>query len=199
MQLTMQDYGVVGVHSMEDRKRILFLTQDCRDSFNVSFQLIQSLKSEVPNGEVKRISNLTSRTRISDTKPSSATDSSAPTRVQSAETDLDIKRPLSKHMRSLGDLDEYQDEGIQQFRKIARSQPALIGSPRSSKKNLNAYGIPVSQSIQSQVKGKASVDLADRIRVCVRKRPLSKKEIKRGESDIAQVTGRRSIGILEPK
>ncbi|KAI8802575.1 hypothetical protein BJ742DRAFT_537298 [Cladochytrium replicatum] len=35
LQLTMQDYSAVGVHSMEDRKRL--------------FQLIQTLKSEASN------------------------------------------------------------------------------------------------------------------------------------------------------
>lgn len=42
-------------------------------------------------------------------------------------------------------------------------------------------------------------DLNQRIRVCVRKRPLSKRELRAGESDIAPVAGRRTILINAPK
>ncbi len=39
----------------------------------------------------------------------------------------------------------------------------------------------------------------DRIRVCVRKRPLNKKELAKNEQDIAVVKGRRSLVVHEPK
>lgn len=42
-------------------------------------------------------------------------------------------------------------------------------------------------------------DLDQKIRVCVRKRPLNKKEIERGEKDIGRAIGSRSIQINEPK
>ncbi|CAO3639467.1 unnamed protein product [Cunninghamella blakesleeana] len=42
-------------------------------------------------------------------------------------------------------------------------------------------------------------DLNQKIRVCVRKRPLNKKEIERGEKDISPTSGIRSININEPK
>ncbi|KAG1151838.1 hypothetical protein G6F37_001627 [Rhizopus arrhizus] len=45
-----------------------------------------------------------------------------------------------------------------------------------------------------------STDLRDqRIRVCVRKRPLNKSEVLSKEKDIAQLSGLRTIDILEPK
>jgi hypothetical protein len=90
--------------------------------------------------------------------------------------------------------EEDQDDFPHQYRKLARS---MAVSPKPSKANLNAYGIPSNNaSIQ---KTKSAGDLADRIRVCVRKRPLSKKELKRGETDNTKVNGRRSIAIMEPK
>jgi kinesin family protein 2/24 len=62
---------------------------------------------------------------------------------------------------------------------------------------LNTYGVPVGNQMQApKPKGRT---LQDRIRVCVRKRPMNKKEVKRSESDIAIVTSRRSICIHEPK
>ncbi|KAI8999519.1 P-loop containing nucleoside triphosphate hydrolase protein [Gaertneriomyces semiglobifer] len=66
---------------------------------------------------------------------------------------------------------------------------------------LNAYGVPVNAAgggTRNVGKG-SSTSLHDRIRVCVRKRPLNKKELKKNESDIAYVNGRRTICINEPK
>jgi hypothetical protein len=42
-------------------------------------------------------------------------------------------------------------------------------------------------------------DLNQKIRVCVRKRPLSRKELDKGEKDIAPTAGIRSVNINEPK
>ncbi|KAJ2884157.1 hypothetical protein IWW38_005458, partial [Coemansia aciculifera] len=42
-------------------------------------------------------------------------------------------------------------------------------------------------------------NLNDKIRVCVRKRPLSTKEKERGDKDVVQATGARSLAVLEPK
>ncbi|ORZ21067.1 P-loop containing nucleoside triphosphate hydrolase protein, partial [Absidia repens] len=44
-----------------------------------------------------------------------------------------------------------------------------------------------------------SSDLQQRIRVCVRKRPLSRKEVNHGESDIAQLVGTHTIQLNAPK
>ena len=45
----------------------------------------------------------------------------------------------------------------------------------------------------------SSNDLHQRIRVCVRKRPLSKKETAHGERDVAPVVGARTIQVNAPK
>ncbi|KAJ2872410.1 hypothetical protein H4R27_005490 [Coemansia aciculifera] len=42
-------------------------------------------------------------------------------------------------------------------------------------------------------------NLHDKIRVCVRKRPLSTKEKERGDKDIVMATGARSLSVMEPK
>ncbi|KAL5032616.1 hypothetical protein BDEG_20706 [Batrachochytrium dendrobatidis JEL423] len=103
---------------------------------------------------------------------------------------------------------------------IKKKQHVLQGqlsfSPKRSPLQLNAYGVPISvaaldsttisgtsnatlHASSSSLKSNAKTDLSDRIRVCVRKRPLNKKELKKGESDIATVNGRRTIAIFEPK
>jgi hypothetical protein len=69
---------------------------------------------------------------------------------------------------------------------------------RANMAQLNSYGIPFNNSLTS-LKQKSNLDISDRIRVCVRKRPISKKEYRQGQTDIAPVSGRRSISIVEPK
>jgi hypothetical protein len=186
----MQDYGVVGVHSMEDRKRL--------------FQLIQTLKSDFPNADTsKRISSLTSRSSniTHESKPST---SSSGHSSQPQSVSIPIEQPkafndnfqsnfAAKHSRSVADLDDDVSSSPRQFRKLAKS---ILSSPKSNRSNLNVYGVPNSAS--SQIKPKVTGDLSDRIRVCVRKRPLSKKELRKGETDITPVNSRRSLTMLEP-
>lgn len=91
----------------------------------------------------------------------------------------------------------------------------------ASKRNLNAYGVPsesnVSQvtqppqapqitqvptnntNISSLSPTTPALTVVDRIRVCVRKRPMSKKELARNDSDIIEVGGQNTIFINEPK
>ncbi|GAN09515.1 conserved hypothetical protein [Mucor ambiguus] len=64
-----------------------------------------------------------------------------------------------------------------------------IASPMTS------VGSPLQQS--QQLMGQS--DLNQKIRVCVRKRPLNKKELERAEKDIAPTAGVRSINVNEPK
>jgi hypothetical protein len=42
-------------------------------------------------------------------------------------------------------------------------------------------------------------NLNQKIRVCVRKRPLNRKELEKGEKDISPCIGTRSLHINEPK
>ncbi|KAJ1669258.1 hypothetical protein GGF38_002393, partial [Coemansia sp. RSA 25] len=87
---------------------------------------------------------------------------------------------------------------------------------------VNAYGIPVRPStahgarrtaserrslapprsiVGDNIRGKTppQSSLTDKIRVCVRKRPLSTRERERGDKDVVLATGARSLAVLEPK
>ncbi|CAH1757319.1 8662_t:CDS:10 [Entrophospora sp. SA101] len=80
--------------------------------------------------------------------------------------------------------------------------PIYNSSP--NRRPMNAYGVPSRHSSHSSRGGSYSLsikpsNLNDKIRVCVRKRPLSKKEQNRNEKDIAVVNGQRTIQIHEPK
>lgn len=118
---------------------------------------------------------------------------------------------LPKHLEELGV--EVKIEEAPQIQK----QPARL---------LDAYGIPVTppkrrlsndasqsaplMSFEDYLKQRESSraagptttltsDLHQRIRVCVRKRPLSKKETSLGEHDVAPVAGMRTIQVNAPK
>lgn len=69
--------------------------------------------------------------------------------------------------------------------------------------NHNAYGVPTnnvkSQSLKQQQTVATQSDLNQKIRVCVRKRPLARKEIERCEKDITPVASVRTVHVNEPK
>ncbi|TPX44507.1 hypothetical protein SeLEV6574_g04463 [Synchytrium endobioticum] len=100
-------------------------------------------------------------------------------------------------------------EAAAKARKASRRQSLGSSPPKKpAQPLLNAYGIPVASTVSNASNSswsrtgaaRSSVsDLDARIRVCVRKRPLSRKEKANGQVDVAPVTGRRSIGIHEPK
>lgn len=75
---------------------------------------------------------------------------------------------------------------------------------------VNVYGLPTTGNSSGSLLGSKTVagattsnkspsEFADRIRVCVRKRPLNRKELKRKENDITAIIGRRNLIINEPK
>ncbi|KAF7722586.1 Kinesin-like protein kif24 [Apophysomyces ossiformis] len=91
---------------------------------------------------------------------------------------------------------------------------------RGSGSLLDPYGVPIQKrpgysqrsntlgsspfstsvtSVASVANVSAQSDLNQKIRVCVRKRPLNKKELEKGEKDIAPTVGVRSINVNEPK
>lgn len=61
----------------------------------------------------------------------------------------------------------------------------------------NTYGIPTMK--QKKLPAVAQSDLNQKIRVCVRKRPLSKKEIEKCEKDITPAASVRTVHVNEPK
>ncbi|KAI9279605.1 P-loop containing nucleoside triphosphate hydrolase protein [Sporodiniella umbellata] len=76
---------------------------------------------------------------------------------------------------------------------------------RSSAPLLDAYGVPMSPAraarslTQTNHFSLPASDLNQKIRVCVKKRPLNKKELDKSEKDMAPTLGTRSLQINEPK
>ncbi|CAO3591061.1 unnamed protein product [Absidia cylindrospora] len=79
------------------------------------------------------------------------------------------------------------------FAQQQRSPMATSATIGNSNANTN------SSNNSSNTTGLGQSDLNQKIRVCVRKRPLNRKELERGEKDISPTAGIRSININEPK
>ncbi|KAJ3389948.1 Kinesin-like protein kif24 [Lobulomyces angularis] len=130
---------------------------------------------------------------------------------QFQNTSVSIKqknKPRSQNHANATTTPQVQSQQEQEKLFKQNSFPDIVDETLINKKQfnnkrtavLNAYGIPLANTSNQPVsKGKSQRDLMDRIRVCVRKRPLSKKELKRNETDIATVHSRRSLTINEPK
>ena len=187
------------------------------------FQLIQTLKSDFPTGDFRKTS-LPALTRQSVSGPPPTTKTNAfasqsldlprsignPTRIQQGSSELssleDVSLLSQPHYRSNKSImDSESDEDAHQKAPVTPNKKAKVSQKDASPKRnnlgqLNAYGIPLlNNTAPLPAKTKSSSDISDRIRVCVRKRPLAKKEVRAGQTDIAPVTGRRGITILEPK
>ena len=93
--------------------------------------------------------------------------------------------------------------------RAADSKGHVMSYNSTSSYNLDTYGVPITEasyknntaSHQPSAKPHvpATISKEDRIKVVVRKRPLSRKEIKKGEIDIVTCGGKRTILINEPK
>jgi len=173
----MQDCNKLGISAVADRKKFLMLTRSLRNQDTSP----PSPRTGTPRSNIPNYGELPQRNST----------------VRS--------RPNSTYLDNL-ELDLVDEEDTIQYTKANQL--------------VNAYGIPVSashrrkpslgairktDSITSSVKVSTPTspsnrsNLNQKIRVCVRKRPLSSKEVDRNEKDITQVTGDRSIQVNEPK
>lgn len=131
-------------------------------------------------------------------RPSSplARRAASPSRTVGRRDSLNARAPKQE-------FDTTDDEDLEMSMRTARKRP-LLASPRRGSHtygaNLNAYGMSSGgMSVQPVPRRESKADLSDRIRVCVRKRPLNKKEVAKSEKDVAMVNGRRTIHFYEPK
>ncbi len=129
-----------------------------------------------------------------------------------------LGKPSTPGSRNSDDSDAVPRSPLAQRFKQQRPNSAVVKRqtiPGVSSTGLNAYGVPVGSKLSQSNSQKdftdsvaandaslakpANVDPAERIRVCVRKRPLSSKEMQRNEKDMAEVLSRQTIVLNEPK
>ncbi|KAI8882750.1 kinesin-domain-containing protein [Backusella circina FSU 941] len=172
----MQDYTRLGITSIQDRKRL--------------FQLVQSLRQQqdsllISNLNISKPTMLTSSVSCVK-KSASSVGSPVPTlsspRILTSKSfyhHSNKKPPLQLQSQSEDEDEEDETKVIQQ-----------------SVSFMTPYGLP---NKSARARPQAKSDLNQKIRVCVRKRPLSKKEMDKNEKDIMPVAGVRTVHVNEPK
>ncbi|KAK3824491.1 MAG: P-loop containing nucleoside triphosphate hydrolase protein [Linnemannia gamsii] len=103
-----------------------------------------------------------------------------------------IQQQLQQHQQSFGGRN---------FKEASEDEEEAIPIHEAKQRGLDAYSVPTGRNKGTLGRSTGPYignDLAAKIRVCVRKRPLNSKEINRGEKDMASITGRQ-LTVDEPK
>ncbi|KAJ3344645.1 Kinesin-like protein kif24 [Entophlyctis luteolus] len=158
------------------------------DSLKQTYQRVPIQRTSSPNrasvGETQRESRrafTNAEARVSNPPPPSTTNTTI---------GMSTKNP---------DLSDSEDEDEAVKIKYSFSPNR---NPKAPQPLLNVYGVPntVSNTTKTSQGGSSKIsDISDRIRVCVRKRPLNKKELKSNQVDVANVLDRRTLVVNEPK
>ncbi|XP_069819397.1 kinesin-like protein KIF24 isoform X2 [Dendropsophus ebraccatus] len=200
-KVTMRDYSKLGVHSMEDRKRL--------------FQLIEIIQSVAAEDS--------SDSRTPPLQPGCVylqpPNNRAATRRQlQFDISLDTDRsalPFSpslpmKHLTEVCDTAPPADQKIEESPSSSAEESCLkvLGGSRDSEGPLvhrvmhvsgYNYGVPQTHVRPSCADKEGPWTDSDKIRVCVRKRPLGLREERRGEVSVVTVEGKETIAIYERK
>ncbi|CAG8493568.1 12723_t:CDS:10 [Ambispora leptoticha] len=212
--LSFQDYSILGVTATEDRKRL--------------FQLIQTIKSEYPQlNETPNVYGIAPRPDFTFPPRNQGTPASLNLQEQNIQDPpLGPRRVLqgqgrgrsTMHALATSNRSRIPSPHITNHRQLIQ-RPAVMQQLQneafddgeeeeimvnsSPGRRLNAYGVPSRHQSRnnsySGPKSNAPSNLNDKIRVCVRKRPLNQKELAGSQKDIATVAGSRTIHINEPK
>ncbi|KAG9467391.1 hypothetical protein GDO78_015033 [Eleutherodactylus coqui] len=207
-KVTMRDYSKLGVHSMEDRKRLFQL-----------IEIIQSVAAEDSNDS-----------RTPPLQPGCVylqpPNNRSATRRQlqfdiSFDTDRNVlpsSQPL-KHLTELCETAPPADQKILTMKKEDTSNSSaegsclkvLLGTPAGSRDSEGPivhrvvhvsgynYGVPQTCIRPSCTDKDGPWTDSDKIRVCVRKRPLSLREERRGEVSVVTVEDKETIAVYERK
>ncbi|KAI8646593.1 P-loop containing nucleoside triphosphate hydrolase protein [Parasitella parasitica] len=223
-QISMQDYGSLGITSITDRKRLFQLVQTLRyqqdlnpipgspnnrdfsDESSLAINAFSGMRTpqQAPSSRMRlplkaNMIGLSSVSYVkkSPTAHSSSKDHAPPnmsTSISSPRMGSPCRSPftakknqLPVFIRKQQQQEEEEEEEDEDDREIVKNSNAL----------LNPYGLPTNSNNRHLSQKKS--DLNQKIRVCVRKRPLARKEIEKCEKDITPVQGVRTIHVNEPK
>eukprot|EP01135_Chromosphaera_perkinsii_P006033 Nk52_evm4s383 gene=Nk52_evmTU4s383 len=216
--LTMQDYSLFGVTSMNDRKRL--------------FQMIQVLKMDMDEGDTgkgssspgdeaavdrteenrgKNVNAKITKMTHGDLKPQQSQKGAKKTYDEDqnrnfSEPCTPVKKSSAAPLGRRQDpakgsqfpvMDKFDSDGGGSqvaSRAVSRDKNSNVGPSSAGSYNYGVAGAATASPAKPR-----RTDIGDRIEVCVRKRPLSKKEMRNEETDIAQMIGKNCLVITEPK
>ncbi|GAA5801996.1 hypothetical protein HPULCUR_007456 [Helicostylum pulchrum] len=218
-QISMQDYGSLGINSIQDRKRLFQLVQTLRQqdlmpvspnpytttgmiesSTMLPFTNARTQQQHQQQQQQRKLpmikSNMIGLSSLSYVKkspskdlPSISTSVSSP-RISGNQGNCKSPYGTTKRQQLPVFIRKQQEEEEEEEEDDERE---IIKNNRVH----NTYGIPTMK--QKKLPAVAQSDLNQKIRVCVRKRPLSKKEIEKCEKDITPAASVRTVHVNEPK
>jgi hypothetical protein len=198
----MQDFSALGVNTREDRQRLFELIQAIRDEYE---SLHGSGSSATVTRRYERIGGGPTMTR----RPSRSHINTGTYGRQEQSLPSPRGHDGANNYYSSAStgsvFNQRQESDEEEPVPKVRSRPAL-----------NAYGVPKrsansgttgrsggSSTSKTSAAAKNSVaydkNLTQKIRVCVRKRPLNKRELAKNETDIIEVVSRQCLTVNEPK
>ncbi|CAO3628581.1 unnamed protein product [Mucor hiemalis] len=225
----MQDYSSLGITSIPDRKKLFQLVQSLRQEIPTLENGLVALKTPTPTSYRMKIATPPSNSSVNTGLPDLShislgrRGSQQPQQPQQIPTRSRSRTlPSSDHFRPefvksasnnnfMDDnhhLDEESDDSDSSDKcEIRRGSGPLLdpyGVPIQNRTRYNSKPVipppfSTTPAVPSPLQLIGQSDLNQKIRVCVRKRPLNKKELERAEKDIAPTCGVRSINVNEPK
>ncbi|CAH1798118.1 unnamed protein product [Owenia fusiformis] len=184
--LSMQDYVSYGVTNMDDRLRL--------------FKIIKIIKSVKQSGKKCNHSN-SSPHKGNENKNQINRNHSY---HNNEDSNGKISRKTSYFPQSVlavnGYIKPLDTQDIQHENTQGFKPPKTLHLPTEivEQKTGYNYGVPKSKS-KSKPTNAASLDGMDRIKVCVRTRPMMQWERETGTKDIVEIHGRDGVVIMEPK
>ncbi|XP_072269633.1 kinesin-like protein KIF24 isoform X2 [Pyxicephalus adspersus] len=212
--VTMKDYSRVGVHNMEDRKRLFQLIkiiQSVSDEDREERTPIQPgcvyLQPQTNRSATRRQLYFDAFDRDSGAFSSPEMSYPQPKKC-SAEPTMRMAPTEHSHGQKIPTMQAEEDSSSS---NITPSCKAMRGSAPGCRDNEGPaiqrvmhvsgynYGVPQTCARPGSAEKECPWTDTDKIRVCVRKRPLSLREERRGEGSVVTVEGREAVVIYEKK
>ncbi|XP_067664955.1 uncharacterized protein [Haliotis asinina] len=212
-RLSLHDCTVMGITSVDDRRRMTELINIIKSVHNASRTQISDAQP------ASNMSRKMSQTRRVSRSPNPTSGQSGVSRGLEATRDVRVMdRTPNFSAASYVDMlqlltesssDESSDDAVQ---SDEQNIPRHVARPSTISKQTRGqverikhagynYGVPKGtlRTKSKQASSTPSRGVEDRIRVCVRKRPVSHREERHGDDDIVHAEGTNSVVVNEPK
>lgn len=209
------DYSSIGIVSMEDRKRLFQLIQTLKtDSYKAAVPVHMQQRTVQPDAAQPPASSV--RSSVNSRVPvTTSNNRESPRSSHSSSTSREASSAFTVPVQQQQQLHHQPQQQQQSGSRLlnAYGVPSKPAQQQTSSRSLNAYGIPnatassesfaapsqTSRSSIATLTQSSSTNSTERIRVCVRKRPLNQRELRKNEQDITTVVGKRTLIVNELK
>ena len=198
--LTLQDYGSVGITAMGDRKKLFQLIQVIKNAQQE--QLLSQPPAPSRQDELIKDHEAQRQALLEALPPTAA----APTAASPARPEKSVAAPVAQRARpssASGNGSKQNSNSMSSVTRPVTSQDIderELGLSRAiARKAPGVASVPLQPTAAVTASAQQSSSSLSRIRVAMRKRPLSRKEKDRKEGDIIEVTSRTALSIMEPR